>query len=255
MKIFRYILLVALLTLGCALRAGAADFADENLDYVITYKWGLIQKEAGTATLSLKQNGNNYRLSLTARTKPWADKVFRVRDTLTSVVDRADLRPLRYVKSAHEGGRYSHDEIEFHHSGNNVSATTRKLRVDKKGEKTTGGTDLQAQGPTFDMLSVFYFLRTLDYSALSDGKTAVANIFSGSKSEKLTIRSLGKERIEMRDKSQAEAWHIKFRFTSGGGKKSSDDIDAWISADQRHIPLRLYGNLPIGQVRVYLVNR
>lgn len=253
MKIFRYILLAAILTLGCALRVGAADFANEDLHYVITYKWGLIHKEAGTATLSLRSSGNDYRLSLTARTKPWADRVFQVRDTLTSIVGRADLHPRRYVKAAHEGGKYSLDEINFTYSGKNVKGCAKRLRVDKKGTATKGETELTATGPTFDMLSVFYFLRTLDYASLGNGATATANIFSGSKSEKLTIRSLGKERIEMRDKSHAEAWHIKFRFTSGGGRKSSDDIDAWISTDQRHIPLRLYGNLPIGQVRVYLV--
>lgn len=104
MKRLRYILMSAVLAIVGTLCATAADFADENLHYVITYKWGLIHKEAGTATLSLKGSGNDYRLSLTARTKPWADKVFRVRDTLTSIVGRADQHPRRYVKAAHEGG-------------------------------------------------------------------------------------------------------------------------------------------------------
>lgn len=56
----------------------------------------------------------------------------------------------------------------------------------------------------------------------------------------------------MRDKTEREAYHIKFNFTQDGGKKSSDDIDAWISTDSRHIPLYLVGKLPIGEIRVYL---
>ena len=60
----------------------AKGFADENLHYVITYKWGLIHKDAGDATLSLRNNGKDYNIMLAARTKPWADRFYQVRDTL-----------------------------------------------------------------------------------------------------------------------------------------------------------------------------
>ena len=87
--------------------------ASETLHYVITYKWGLINKEAGDATLTMQTSGTESRLTLTARTRPWADKMFAVRDTLLSIADPHTLQPLRYVKSAHEGGRFSRDEIIF----------------------------------------------------------------------------------------------------------------------------------------------
>lgn len=238
-----------------SLSAFGASFPNETLHYVITYKWGLIHKEAATAALSLRSAGNKYNLTLTAKTKPWADNVFRVRDTLTSVVSQVDLMPLRYVKTSHEGGRYGRDEIDFSYAGKSVTGKATRHRTDKKGKKTETHVSLQSTGPTYDMLSVFYYLRTLDYRSLSGGTTATATIFSGKKSEKLTIRCLGKERIEMRDKTHAEAWHIKFRFTTGGGAKSSDDIDAWISTGPRHIPLQVFGNLPVGQVRVYLTSK
>ncbi|MDE6446995.1 MAG: DUF3108 domain-containing protein, partial [Muribaculaceae bacterium] len=65
--------------------------ASETLHYVITYKWGLIHKEAGTASLSMRESGGTSHLTLTARTKPWADKVFCVRDTLISDADSLSL--------------------------------------------------------------------------------------------------------------------------------------------------------------------
>ncbi len=240
-----------LLIWGCTI-AGATRFSSEDLHYVITYKWGLIHKEAGEATLSLRPAGETYRLVLTARTRPWADHVFKVRDTLVSIAGERDLLPRTYVKSAHEGGKYSRDEISFSRRGAHVTGDVRRLRVGKKGERSESTRQLGATGPTFDMLSVFYFLRTLDYPALAKGESVKVNIFSGSKTELLTIRCVGKESIKMRDKREVDAWHIRFRFTSDGRRKSSDDIDAWISADSRHVPLRLYGSLPVGQVRVYL---
>lgn len=230
--------------------------ADETLHYVVTYKWGVIHKEAATATLSLRNSGDNYRLTLTARTKPWADPLFQVRDTLTATLSKASLQPLRYVKSAHEGGKFSRDDIRFSYAGSQVTGQVKRIREDKKGKRSESELTLRANGKTFDMLSVFYFLRTVDYRQLLNGQSVTANIFSGKQTETLTIRCSGKERIEMYGKTKIhkEAWHIKFRFTSHGGKKSSDDIDAWISTDPSHLPLKVVGSLPIGQVRVYLTS-
>lgn len=249
MRIFLTGLLTVIATL---LDITPALAASETLHYVITYKWGLINKEAGDATLTMQTSGTESSLTLTARTRPWADKVFAVRDTLLSIADSHTLQPLRYVKSAHEGGRFSRDEIIFSRKGNHVEGEARRLRVGKKGERSENSLRLKAEGATFDMLSVFYYLRRLDYAALGKGMAETVNIFSGKQTERLTIRCEGKTRLKLRDGTYREAWHIRFRFTGGGGRKSSDDIDAWISTDPRHIPLQLIGNLPIGQVRVYL---
>lgn len=70
---------VALMASLLPLAATAATrFKDEKLHYVISYKWGLIHKDAGDASLSLRRNGANYDLMLAAKTKPWADKVYMV---------------------------------------------------------------------------------------------------------------------------------------------------------------------------------
>ena len=109
---------------------------------------------------------------------------------------------------------------------------------------------MEGTTPVYDMLSVYFFLRDIDYANLKPGETVKATIFSGSKEEFLTVRCEGKEMVQLRDKSEHEAWHILFKFTQKGGTKSSDDINCWISTKEPHIPLLIIGNLPIGQVRV-----
>lgn len=230
----------------------AEKFQNEKLNYVISYKWGMIHKDAGEATLSLKSSGGNYDVMLAARTKPWADKFYMVRDTLLGTIRQSDLKPLNYTKIAHEKDKYGKDVIKYSYSGKNVTGHCTRYK-DKKGIESQSQQTLTATGPVYDMLSVFYYLRMINYSELDAGRPFKATVFSGSKAETLTVRSLGKEKIKLRDKSEREAYHIQFTFTSGGKKKSSDDIDAWISADSRHIPLYLVGKLPVGQVRAYYV--
>lgn len=250
LSIFILFLFVSLETLSAF---SATPFSNEVLKYTISYKWGLIHKDAADASLSLKRSGNDYNVMLTAKTKPWADKIYQVRDTLKGVIRVSDLKPLSYSKITHEKGKYALDELKYSYSGNSVTANTHKIRI-KKGNKSESENTLTANGPVYDMLSVFYYLRKLDYSQLNKNKIYTATIFSGSKKEKIKIKSLGIETIELKNKTKQKAYHIKFNFTSEGGKKSSDDIDTWISTDDSHKPLYLVGKLPIGEVRAYLVN-
>lgn len=232
--------------------SGATAFNNESLRYVISYKWGMIHKDAGDATLSLRRQGNRYDVMLAAQTKPWADKVYRVRDTLLGSIRVSDLKPLSYTKITHEKNKYGRDEIIYTVSGNTTTGKAKKHRVKNGVTKVTENT-MSATGPVYDMLSVFYYLRKLDYAQLNKNKIYTATVFSGSKKETVKIRSLGLERIKLKDKSEREAYHIKFNFTSDGGKKTSDDIDTWISTDSSHIPLYLVGKLPLGEVRAYFV--
>lgn len=248
------LLIILFSVLALWLPSSAKQFADETLKYVITYKWGLITKDSGEATLTLKNRGGNYDIRLVGRTKPWADSFFSVRDTLVSVISKSDFRPRSYTKIAHEGGKYAKDVITYSYSGQNVSGTAKKHR-EKKGEIKEETLDLSAKGETYDMLSVFYWLRTINLNTLPIGKTLTATLFSGSHAESVKIWKVGSEKKKLRDGTVQEAWHIKFTFTSKGGKKTSDDINAWISKDGNSIPLEIKASLPLGKVSAYLVGR
>lgn len=253
--VFRLILMFILLS-GYSYRINAANsgFHNESLRYVISYKWGLIHKDAGEAVLSLKKSGDRYDIKLIAKTKPWADKVYKVRDTLIGAVTVKDLKPIYYSKITHEKGKYARDDIRYKVSGNTTLGNTSRIRI-KQGKESVNEKTLSATGPVYDMLSVFYYLRKLDYAQLNKNKIYTATVFSGSKKEIIKIKSLGIEKIKLKDNSTREAYHIKFNFTQEGGKKSSDDIDTWISTDSDHIPLYLVGKLPIGEVRAYFLGK
>ncbi|MDE6022232.1 MAG: DUF3108 domain-containing protein [Muribaculaceae bacterium] len=254
MKALYRILLIFLTVISFPTAALAnTNFGNETLRYVITYKWGLITKDSGDATLSLKNQGSKYYIKLTGKTKPWADKLFSVRDTLISVMDKTKFRPLSYTKIAHEGGKYAKDDIVYSYTGSNVSGKVSKHR-DKKGKITDSTLELSSSGDTFDMLSVFYWIRSIDPATMSDGKKVTATLFSGSHEETVKIWKVGETQVKMRDGSMRDAWHIRFTFTSKGGKKTSDDIDAWLSKDPKRVPLEIRGSLPIGKVSAYLVN-
>ena len=227
------------------------EFQNEKINYVVTYKWGLIQKDAGDIEVILKNNGDKYNIELRGKTKPWADKFFEVRDTLKGSLLKNGFKPLTYTRIAHEKKKYSRDDIKYEYSGGKAYGDIKKIREKKDGSIETKTAKIEGEMPAYDLLSVFYFLRNLDYKNLLSGHVVKASIFSGDQSENLTVKYIGEEKVKMRDKSEKDSYHIKFNFTSGGKKKSSDDIDAWISIDDSHVPLLIVGSLPIGQIRCH----
>jgi len=223
----------------------ARDFPNETLHYEVVYHWGLIWKHAADATLSLRKTSGGYHAQLTGKTRSWADKVYPVRDTLKCTMD-SKLRPLHYEKLTHEKDYYARDVLKFTYNYSHTNAHCTRYR--KSGNTSI---NLSAKTQAYDMLSVFYMLRNLDYDELSRNKNYTTVIFSGKEKEYLTINYKGVETIKMRNGTKRKAHCITFKFTQEGGKKSSDNLTAWMSTDADRIPLLLVGKLPVGEVKCY----
>ena len=242
-RLLTTVLLIMAVALPQQLMAGG--FSNETLNYEIVYHWGMIWKHAGDATLSLRKTSSGYNAQLTGKTRSWADKVYPVRDTLKCTMT-SDLKPLLYEKLTHEKDYYARDVVKFSYNYSHTNAHCTRYR--KSGTTTI---DLSAKAQAYDMLSVFYMLRNLDYDELSRNKNYTTVIFSGKQKEYLTINYKGVETIKMRDGSKRKAHRITFRFTQKGGKQSSDDLTAWMSTEADRIPLLLVGKLPVGEVKCY----
>lgn len=227
-------------------------FESETLKYKVMYKWGLINKKAGTATITLNNQGDHYRSQLTARSEPWADKFFMVRDTLNGEFSTNGFRPNFYEKIAHEGNEHKHDIVRFSYSGSKVIGTCSR-RVVKKGKETVNkNLTLESTDITVDMLSSFYYMRALPFDKWQKGHGHSITIFSGKRKETLTLKYQGVETVKVEDK-QYECYHITFIFTGDGGKKTSDDMDAWITTDSQRLAVQLEGKLPVGKVRCIII--
>lgn len=246
MKRIIFFILIAVVSL---LSLQAVELKPETLNYKVLYKWGLVHKQAGTATITLSRSGDKYHAVATARSVSWADKFYPLRDTLKSTMSVVDLAPVRYERLAHEDGKYSRDLLKITRSGNTFSTTAHRWRQ-KKGETqvTEAFTQLSAQGMTVDLLSSFFYLRSLQFSTMTPGAQTKLNIFSGKKKELLSITYKGLTSLKINGKER-QAYKVVFTFTTDGKKASSDPIEAWISTEGQNIPLKLVGKLKIGQVQ------
>lgn len=245
------IILTAIITaarVSAASPAPALDIPHESLTYKVLFKWGFINKKAGWARLDYTPGGLTSEAVLYAGSEPWADKIYYLRDTLTTRMNPSTFTPQYYERVANEDGKYSRDVVQFTQTGYKVSATADRYRRSRQdADMTHASTRLEADGITVDMVSAFYYARALPFESMSPGQQRIINIFSAKKKERLTITFVGAEKIKVDDRTY-ETYHIKFRFTTDGGKQSSDDIDTWVETASPHRPVKLEGKLKIGKI-------
>lgn len=231
----------------------ASETPQETLRYKVLYKWGLIQKQAGNATITLTRIPDGYKACLYARSEPWADHFYKLRDTLYTSMRPTDMTPTRYERVSNENGRYTHDVVKFTRHADSVKGESTRLRRPKNSNQTIKTvTKLSAEGVAVDFLSSFYYLRKIDFDSFIQNQSVSLNIFSGKKKEILTITYIKKENVKI-DNKIYPAIKLVFRFTSNGRIESSSPLEAWISDDAQRIPLKVVGQLKIGKIQCFYI--
>lgn len=257
---FRIVIALFLSAVALCASAGSSPapdmkFRDESLTYKVMYKWGLVNKQAGRATLRLTNSDNHYTTLLTARSEEWADRFYKVRDTLQGSIVRDTFKPVIYTKRAHEGDDNKLDIVKYSYTGAKTIGKCERYAWDTDGKQTRNEKrTLEAYGTTVDMLSSFYYMRALPYNTWKTGYVVSINIYSGKQKELLTIKYMGTERVST-DLGTYDTYHIRFTFTGDGGKKTSDDMDAWISTASDRVPVKLEGKLKVGKVQCFLTSK
>ena len=219
----------------------------ERLTYDIIYQLGFLWKRAATATLQLTVRPNSYH-SVTDRAHPplCRQHLPGARHPRGRHAPQpATCTPIYYAKLADEGGTYRKDEVHYSHT---ESATTGKIRLYRPKRNAIEDYTLTEPGIVYDMLSIFYVIRAFDFRAMTMNQLYKTKIFSGKSLEYLDIEYLGQE-ILKQNKKEYSTFKVRFRFYDTSGKKTSDNISAWISTDSRRIPLKVEGKLALGSMK------
>lgn len=165
---------------------------------------------------------------------------FKVDDQYETYIDEEAVLPWKFVRHVREGGYSLDRSINFDQYENKATV----LQKDTK--------DYQVKPNTQDLLSAFYYARTLDLQTATIGQEFVINTFFDREMYPLKIKFLGKEEIET---DLGEFKCLKFRPMVEKGRvfKEEEDMTLWISDDANKVPVRLKTNLLVGSIKMDLV--
>jgi len=210
----------------------------EVLEFRIHY--GLI--DAGEARLEIKekthtfQNRPTLHVVGTGRTLGAFDWFFRVRDRYETFIDREAIIPWVFIRRVDEGGYIINQDVTFDHYKH--TATSAKLTI-------------PVPENVQDILSAFYYARTLDYSHAQPGAVFPFSAYLDDEVFNMTIKYIGKETIKTR---LGTFKCIKFRpmLLEGRVFKEEEDMTVWVSDDENRIVVRAEAKILVGSIKMDL---
>lgn len=214
----------------------------EKLQYRVSY--GAI--DAGEVVLELKETkkkGNGERPLFHAvgigRTLGAFNAFYKVFDVYETHIDKQSIMPWYFKRRVNEGGYIINQDYAF--------LQHRKLVDNGKGKKYQVPLGIQ------DMISSFYYARTLDFSSMKVGQTASFKCFMDDEIFPLEIRYVGKEEVKLR-KGKIECLKFQPVVQTGRYFKSEKDVTFWITNDVNRIPVVVKAKIPVGHVKMHLTD-
>ena len=200
-------------------------------------KYGFITAAEGTLKVlntNMKfEDQPTYRLSVDGRTSGTFDVFYKIRDHYDSYIDREALTPYFYQENIREGGYRRTDKARFNQK-------TRKV-VSNRGT-FTGPTN-----QTFDLVSAYYFSRSLDISKMKIGEKFKLNYFLGNEISQLEIAFVGREVIKT---NIGKIRCLKFSPSIQPGRifRKDSKLYLWITDDGNRVPVKAQVEILVGAV-------
>jgi hypothetical protein len=192
---------------------------------------------AGEAVLAIKSidtisSRPCYRVEFTVKSLPSFSWIYRVEDLYLTFIDEQTIAPWRFEQHIREGNFHKDFVAEFDQHRNVARAE---------------GKEYAAPPYVHDILSAFYFVRTIDFSGKNAGDIITMSNFYSDTTYELGVKVLGRQDLDI----EAGSFHtivIEPLVKEGGLFKSEGRIVIWLTDDERKMPVRVNTKVIIGSI-------
>ncbi len=218
----------------------------ENLLYVIKYTWGIINTDVGEARISLSKgkfdNGTEYfHSTIYGYTYRFYDVFFRVRDLFESKFNTVNGRPYYFHRNIQEG-RYRMKNYIWFNPDYSINASFERLQ-DPQRDTLLAGNEC-----TFDLVSLFYFTRNIDFSQIPPGVEQPISFAIDGEINEVFYRMIGPEKKRVPGLGQCNTVKFAARAVAGKVFTGKEDLLIWVSDDKNRVPLMFETPIIVGSV-------
>lgn len=225
---------------------GLAFQAGESMNFILHYRWGMINTDVGTATVSLDSltfNGQEaFCCSVKGQTTRMFDRIFRVREDFRSWFTRDGLKPLKFTRDTYEGGYearntylYEWDAAEPH-----IAAD---IYTSKRGQTSM---ELPLTPCTYDLPALFFFARNMDIDNVEPGRRYPMTFAIDDDVYNVYFILYGRETIKVKGLGTVRTIKFAAKLLEGEVFKGEEDMMIWISDDENRLPVYFEAPLLVG---------
>lgn len=228
--------------------------AGEVLEYDLYMKFGILSKKAGKAIMQVLpasyEGKEAYKMTLTSSSQGTARAIFRLDDTLSCYMSK-ELVPLAYLKDAHEGDDYTKERLKYFYTDGGA-VNVRSVR--HKNGNLKFNELLSFSGCTYDLMSVVFFARTLDYSKMKNGVRVMLDFVSGRNKLNMQVIYGGSEKIKTNNGEKYSCIKLSLKISDDAFADEKDAMTVYITDDANRMIVRMDSKLKVGSTRVMLKN-
>jgi hypothetical protein len=221
----------------------------EVLKYQAYYNWGFIWLNAGFVEFKVKQTSYLtrpvYHFDACGATHKSYEWIFKVNDKFESYLDKETLLPLWFNQNTYEGGYEAKNRYWFDYENKKVYLNTENSKQASKRDT------INLPPCTFDLISIVYYCRNLDFSKLAIGDLIPIKSIIDDELFDLYIRYLGKEKIKSKDGTMYSCIKFSALLIEGTIFKGGEDMFIWVTDDLNRIPILVEAKILIGSVKAY----
>ncbi len=203
--------------------------------------WGYVN--GGQAVMSIPDykyihDRATYETRVEAFSSPTFDWIFKVRDRYETFLDVDGVFPWRFEQHVREG-HYAHDYDAM-------------FDPEAQTAETSDRHEYKTPAYVHDIVSAFYYVRTLDLTHSRKGDVIHLENFYDGQTHPLDVRVLGHQRVET-DVGTFECSVIEPMVVQGGLFKNEGSIKIWLTDDYNHMPVKMSSKVLIGEIEAKLV--
>ena len=221
----------------------SAEALSFTIPEILTYDLTWTGIKAGKASLEIRDEGNEMKITSTARSAKWVSVFYTVNDMVETRLSKEKPsigQPVSHKINLSEGRNRKNKEVMFDYR------SLKALSIDHLANERAE-TEIPAR--VFDSLSSFYYVRTLN---LEVGKSVYVTVFDNKKIWDIEVQVLRKERVEV-PAGQFNTIVIKPLMKSEGIFYRKGDIFIWLTDDEKRTPVMLKTKVKIGSISARLV--
>lgn len=170
-------------------------------------------------------------------------KLFRVNDNWGSYLDTAKIIPYQSYRHIEEGKYRKHERVIFDHNKKNAHVRL----YDRENKNLVETKDYNIPANVQDIVSGFYFLRTMDLKKLKKGDTVTLTGFFDKEIYNLKLIYGGKESVSTKI-GTFETFVFSPIMPKNKLFRGERPVTVWISDDKNKIPLKIKAKLMVGSL-------
>lgn len=218
----------------------------EILKYTVSYNWGMVNSDVGEIEASLNRvkdpkYGDVFHSVIRGNTFRFYDVFFKVRDLFESKFRVDNGRPLYFHRDISEGKYRMKNWYQFRDDYSIEAKVQRKNR-------DVMDTILKGDICTFDLVSLFYFSRNLDFSNVPEGVEQPISFAIDSQIYNLYYKFIGKEVFRLRGVGTFNSLKFVVRVVAGEVFSGKEEITLWVTDDKNKVPLYFESPIIVGRV-------